>query len=155
VKTLNDVDPENKAYYSENAEKYFSELVNLDQWIRNEVNSINVNYRKLVTDHETFGYFADEYGFKIVGLVVNSITTGAAPSASELSALEDEIKQQNVKAIFVGSTVNPTLAQQIASDTGVKLVEFYTESLGDKDSGVDTYINFMKKNVQLIIDGLK
>lgn len=154
VKTLSDTDPDNKTYYSENGDKYLNELANLNQWIKNEVININVNDRKLVTDHETFGYFADEYGFRVVGLVVNSITTGAAPSARELSELEDKIKQQNVKAVFVGSTVSPTLAQQVASDTGVKLVVLYTESLGAKDSGVDTYIRFMKKNVELIVDGL-
>jgi ABC-type Zn uptake system ZnuABC Zn-binding protein ZnuA len=91
----------------------------------------------------------------LVGLVVNSLSTAASPSAQDISALVDAIKEQDVKAIFIGATVNPNLANQVASDTGTTVVNIDTASLGGESSDTATYIEFMKKMVTAIVNGLQ
>ncbi len=148
-------DPEHAAAYQANAESYAAELHALDEWIRSQVAQIPAERRKLVTDHRAFGYFVDEYGLEQVGALVGSFSTNAAPSAQELAALEDKIREQGVPAVFVGKTVNPELAEQVAQDTGVKLVHVYTGSLSERGGEADSYIKFMRYNVGAIVEALK
>jgi len=152
---LTAIDPTNASYYEANAKDYLAQLADLDAWIRAEVAKIPAENRKLVTDHENLGYFIKRYGFTLSGLLVDSLSTNASPSAQELSTLEDNIKTQNVKAVFVGSAVNPALAEQVARDTGVKLVTIKTESLGDPGSDTATYIQYMKTLVTTIVNALQ
>lgn len=153
--TLSGLDPENASYYAANASNYLAELSDLDAWIRAEVAKIPVENRKLVTDHHNLGYFIHRYDFALAGLVVDSVSTGASPSAQELSVLIDVIKEQDVKAIFIGETVNPNLANQVARDTGTTIITINTASLGGEGSDTETYIEFMKKMVTAIVNGLK
>ena len=152
---LSNLDPQHAASYQANAEAYTEQLTDLDAWIREEVAKIPPEDRKLVTDHENMGYFIQRYGFTLSGLIVDSLSTNASPSAKELAALTDNIKSQNVKAIFVGSAVNPSIAEQIANDTGVKLITVKTESLGEEGSETATYILYMKTLVNAIVNGLQ
>jgi ABC-type Zn uptake system ZnuABC Zn-binding protein ZnuA len=110
--------------------------------------------RKLVTDHTVFTYFAARYGFTQVGAIVPNYSTAAASSAQEMAALETAIQQQNVPAIFVGNTVNPSMAERVAQDTGTRLVPILTGSLTAQNGKGPTYIDFMKYNVTQIIQGL-
>jgi ABC-type Zn uptake system ZnuABC Zn-binding protein ZnuA len=152
---LTEVDPANAASYRANADAYVESLRELDGWIRAETGRIPDGRRKLVTDHLVFGYFADEYGLEQTGALVGSFSTNAAPSAQELAALEDRIREQGVPALFVGKTVNPELAEQVARDTGVKLVPVYTGSLTEPGGEADSYIEFMRYNVNAIVEALK
>jgi ABC-type Zn uptake system ZnuABC Zn-binding protein ZnuA len=152
---LSKADPKNADYYAANSKAYLAQLVDLDQWIQTQVATLSPEKRKLVTDHENLGYFVHRYGFTLVGLVVDSLSTGASPSAQDLSKLETTIHQQGVKAIFVGTTVNPALSEQVARDTGVKLISINTESLGDEKSGISSYIQFMHVLVTAIVQGLQ
>ena len=152
---LSQADPANASLYQTNAEAYILELRELDAWIRQQVEQVPANQRKLVTDHAVFGYFAKAYGFKQVGLVVPALSTNAAPSAKELAELVDLIRTQKIPAIFVGTTVNPTLSEQVASDTGAKLVFVHTGSLDQSGGEVDSYLEFMRSNVSAIVEALK
>ncbi|MFZ5858193.1 MAG: metal ABC transporter substrate-binding protein [Chloroflexota bacterium] len=152
---LSEADPSNAAVYRSNADAYIASLRELDSWIRSEVAQIPVERRKLVTDHRALGYFADEYGFEQVGALVGAFSTNAAPSAQELAALEETIKLQNVTAVFVGNEVNPQLAEQVTQDTGTKLVYLYTGSLSEAGGEADSYLNFMRYNVNAIVGALK
>lgn len=152
---LSEADPSNADAYRTNADAYIASLRELDSWIRSEVAQIPVERRKLVTDHRALGYFADEYGFEQVGALVGAFSTNAAPSAQELAALEETIKLQNVTAVFVGNEVNPQLAEQVAQDTGTKLVYLYTGSLSEAGGEADSYLNFMRYNVNAIVGALK
>ncbi len=154
-KEFSKLDPQNADYYHQNAQNYLAQLTELDGWIREEVTKIPASDRKLVTDHENLGYFIQRYEFTLSGLVVDSLSTAASPSAQALSALEDTIIDQQVKAIFVGSAVNPALAEQIAKDTGVQLITIKTESLGEPGSDTDTYLKYMKTLVTTIVNGLQ
>lgn len=141
--------------FRSNAESYLAELETLDAWIRTETGNLPPERRKLVSDHASFGYFARRYGFEQVGLIVASLSSNASPSAQELAQIEDAILSLGIPVVFVGTTVNPALAQQIANDTGAKLVRLYTGSLGAPGSEADTYLNFMRYDVQAIVDALK
>lgn len=152
---LAEADPVNAKTYHANADAYIASLTELDGWIHAQVAQIPAGRRKMVTDHLSFGYLADEYGLEQAGALIGSFSTNAAPSAQELAALEDRIKEQGVPAVFVGKTVNPALAEQVAQDTGVKLVYLYTGSLSEAGGEADSYINFMRYNVNAIVEALK
>ena len=148
-------DPSHADEYAANAEKYIAELTALDAWIQEQVAQVPEANRKLVTEHATFGYFAARYGFEQVGAVVPSVSTGSAPSAQELAALEDAIRSSGVKAVFVGSTVSPDLSRRVADDTGVRLVFLFTDSLSEAGGDAESYLTFMRYNVNAIVEALR
>ena len=152
---LAEADPANRATYQANAESYIAELRELDAWIRQQVEQVPPKQRKLVSDHAVLGYFAAEYGFEQVGLVIPALSSSAAPSAQELAALVDAIRAQDVRAILVSTTVNPALSEQVADDTGAELVFIYTGSLSQPGGEASSYIQLMRYNVQTIVDTLK
>ena len=148
-------DPAHADEYASNADAYIAELTALDAWIKEQVAQIPEANRKLVTDHEDFGYFTARYGFEQVGAVVPSVSTGSAPSAQELAALEDAIRSSGVKAVFVGSTVSPDLSRRVAEDTGVRLVFLFTDSLSPSGGDAESYLAFMRHNVNAIVEALR
>jgi ABC-type Zn uptake system ZnuABC Zn-binding protein ZnuA len=153
---FSEADPVGTPVYVANANKYIGELESLDAWIRSQVQSVPQANLLLITNHETFGYFAERYGFTIVGSIVPSITSGAAPSAQELAALVDQIRSSGVPAIFLENGTNPQLADQIASETGVKVVsDLYTHSLSLPDGPAATYLDMMRHDVTVIVEALK
>ena len=148
-------DPNNAATYRANADAYIAELQALDTWIEEQVAQIPDANRRLVTEHGTLGYFAARYGFEVVGTAIPGFSTLAEPSAQELADLADAIRDLDVEAIFVGNTVNPNVASQIAQDTGIQLVPMYTDSLSPADGPAATYLDFMKFNVEALVGALK
>ena len=154
-RALSDIDPENATIYQDNAEKYRQELTNLDGWIQEQIALISPEQRRLVTDHEVLSYFAEHYGFEQTGTILPGVSTVTEPTAQELAALIDAIRAQGVKAVFVGTTVNPTLAMQVVSDTGTRLISIYTGSLSEADGPASTYLDYMRYNVNAIVEALK
>ena len=109
--------------------------------------------RVLVTDHEVFGYFADRFDFDVVGTVIPSTTTDAAPSASDLDALAEIIRDAGVPAIFTESGHSDELADALADEVGdVEVVALFAESLGPPGSGAETYVDMMRTNAELIVE---
>ena len=155
TRTLNELDPAHATAYSENADAYAAELMELDAWIREQVAQIPAENREIITDHTLLGYFVDEYGFNQVGAIVPGYSSMAEPSAQELAQIEDAIVALGVPAIFVGNSVNPTLAERVAADTGVQLVFFYTGSLSEAGGEAPTYIEYMRYNTNAIVEALK
>jgi ABC-type Zn uptake system ZnuABC Zn-binding protein ZnuA len=152
---LQDLDPDNAEVYAVNAEAYEAQLKELDAWIRDQVAQIPAAERRIVTDHDVFGYFVRRYGFVQAGTIVPGYSTLSEPSARELAELEDAIRALSVKAVFVGNTVNPGLAERVAEDTGTRLVFLYTGSLGAEGSGASTYVDYTRHNVNAIVGALK
>ena len=148
-------DPGGAATYKANAEAYIAQLKDLDAWIVEQVNTIPAARRLLVTNHEALGYFADRYGFTIVGTVIPSLSTEAGTSAQGLAQVIDQVKASGAPAIFLSEVENPNLADQIASETGVKVVnDLYLETLTAGPPAA-TYLEMMKYNVTRIVDALK
>jgi ABC-type Zn uptake system ZnuABC Zn-binding protein ZnuA len=152
---LIEADPEGMEIYKANTDAYIAQLEDLDGWITDQVGQIPVDRRILVTNHEALGYFADRYGFSVAGTVIPSLSSGAATSAQGMAAVIDQIRATNAPAIFLGEVENPALANQIAAETGVTVVDdLYLESLTD-GSPAATYIEMMKYNVSKIVEVLK
>ena len=152
---LSTLAPANAAAYKAKAEAYGAQLASLESWIQEQIATIPPENRRMVTDHEAFGYYAGHYGLEVVGAVIPAYRTSAEPSAQELSQLQDAIAEYEVKAVFVGTTTNPAMAQQVAEDTGLQLVSLYSESLGEPGSGAETYLDYMRYNTTAIVEALK
>jgi ABC-type Zn uptake system ZnuABC Zn-binding protein ZnuA len=153
-KSLSALDPENAAVYRANAAAYTRQLDELDATIRSQVALIPAERRKLVTDHEALGYFADRYGFQVVGAVIPSVSTSAEPSAGDLAALVEVIRSQRVPAIFIGTTTNPKVADVVARETGAQVLLLHTGETGPVGSRAETYLGMMQANVDTIVKGL-
>jgi ABC-type Zn uptake system ZnuABC Zn-binding protein ZnuA len=149
------LDPANAEVYRSNAATYQEQLAELDTWIREQVAQIPPENRKIITDHLTLAYFADEYGFTQIGAIIPGYSTLAEPSAQELAGLVDKIRELDVPAIFVGNTINPALADRLTEDTGTQLVFLYTGSLSEAGGEADSYLAYMKYNVSAIVNALK
>lgn len=149
-------DPDGRAIYEANANAYLGELDELDAWIRAQVATIPEANRKLVTNHDAFGYFVHAYGFTFVGSIIPSLDTQAQPSAQEVDKLIDAIEAEGVKAIFTEASLNPDLARRIAEEAGVTVVDdLYADSLGPPGSGAETYIGMMRLNTTRIVEALR
>jgi ABC-type Zn uptake system ZnuABC Zn-binding protein ZnuA len=149
------VDAQGAETYKANANTYIANLKDLDAWIVEQVNTVPAERRLLVTNHEAMGYFAERYGFEVTGSVIPSFSSNAAPSAQEMASLIDAIKKLNAPAIFLDTADNNTLAQQIADETSVTIVDdLHLESLTE-GAPAATYIDMMKYNVSRIVKALK
>jgi len=152
---LSAADPEGAATYQTNAQAYIARLMELDDWISQQTQTIPPERRLLVTNHEALGYFADHYAFRVAATIIPSVSTAAGTSARELAAVIDQIKATGAPAIFVGRLENVDLARQIATETGAVVVDdLYLESLSDGPPAA-SYIEMMQHNVQRIVDALK
>jgi len=153
-RTLAELDPENAVGYASRATTYRRSLADLDLWTWDRVSRIPNERRNLVIDHLSFGYFAARYGLRQVGAILPGFSTLSEPSAREIAELIDTIGDLGVPAIFVGTTVNPVLAESIATDTGTAVVSIYTGALSDPTGPAPTYIEFMRFNTMAIVDVL-
>jgi len=152
---LTHFNPDGTDVYQANARAYITQLQELDAWINGQVAQIPPQRRVLVTNHDSLEYFAQRYGFKVVGAVVPGFSSEASPSAQEMADLIDRIKLFEAPAIFLDAADNPSLAQQIATETGVKVVtDLHLESLTE-GAPASTYIDMMRDNVTKIVEALK
>ncbi len=134
---------------------YRAELEALDHELEGLIEQLPVGKRKLVTNHDALGYFADRYGFEIIGTVLPSVSTLAETNPAQLEELAQTIEHEGVTTIF-GETVHSSDdAEALAARIGdVEVVTLYTGSLGPPGSGAEDYIGFMRSNTRLIVDGL-
>jgi ABC-type Zn uptake system ZnuABC Zn-binding protein ZnuA len=152
---LTHYDPAGAAVYQANADAYINQLQELDGWIKTQVEQIPSEKRLLVTNHEALGYFAERYGFEVVGSVIPSFSSNASPSAQQMAGLVDQIKALGASSVFLDTADNDMLARQIAQETGVTVVsDLHLESLTD-GAPAGTYIDMMKYDVSKIVDALK
>lgn len=149
-------DPANAALYEANAAQTIADLEALDAWVREQVATLPAERRKLVTSHDTFGYFADAYGFDIVGTALGSLSTEAGdPSARDIALLIAEIGEAGVPAIFAENVANPALMASIAAEAGVTLAPpLYTDALGAESTRGATYDGMIRSNVTTIVQAL-
>jgi ABC-type Zn uptake system ZnuABC Zn-binding protein ZnuA len=156
---LSGADPENRQGYHERAEEYLKRLETLDQSIRRKLSTVPENRRKLVTDHYLFNYFADEYGFKVIGAILPGISTSAEASARQFANLVELLRKEGITTIFVGSTAGrglEKLAAAVADELGeqVRIIYMLTGSLAERGMPGDTYIGYMEYNLNQIMNGL-
>jgi zinc/manganese transport system substrate-binding protein len=154
ARQLSAAEPSEAALFRRNASAYLRRLEALDQGIARCIDSVSRDERKLVTDHDAFGYFARQYGIEVVGTVIPSQSTQAQPSAADLHELIELIERQGVKAVFPESSVSPNVAEAIARETGASSdYTLYGDTLGRPDSPGATYIGMERANADAMVRG--
>ena len=148
------LDPGRGDTYNANASAYNEKLDELHAWTKEQVDAVPEERRLLVTSHDSLGYFADLYGFEVVG-VVFGVSTETEPSAKDLADLVHQVEEYGAPAVFGETTVSERLAGAVATESGVELVRLYSGSLGLEGSGVETYLKMVRVNVQRIVEALK
>lgn len=164
VEALSDIDPEGKAYYTERGSKLKDKYIVTGEWARERISTLPVESRVLVTSHDAYNYFGRAFDFKVVG--VQGISTTTEAGMADISSTIDFISDNNVKAIFVETSVSPATIQRISKDSGAKIGgELYSDALGtpgEMEKGPDgtsydvgTWEGMIKHNVNTIVESLK
>jgi len=154
ARSLAAIDPAHRREFDRNASRYLAKLRALDAGIARCMKSVPAGERKLVTDHDAFGYFAHRYGIDVVGAVIPSQTTQAQPSARDLGALVELIDREHVKAIFPESSLSPKVAEAIARQTGASAgYTLYGDTLGPSGSDGATYLTMEEANANAMVRG--
>ena len=157
--SLKEADPAHRGGYEKNARVYLAKLEELDAGVRGITSLIPPEKRKIVTDHDTFGYFADEYGFEIIGAVLPGPSTSAEPSAQQTVSLIQLLRREGIRTIFVGSTADRSLQDLTEAVAGelkgeVSIVPLLTGSLAPDGRRGDNYLDYIQYNVDQIVKGL-
>jgi len=159
VDELSKLDQENTSYYKENGEKYFDELVLLETEITNQINTLPVEKRILVTAHDAFNYFGKSFQFNVVGL--QGLSTATEAGVQDVRNMAKFIEEKDVKAIFVESSVPKRTVEALQEAVKAKGKEvviggtLYSDALGDAGTVEGTYIGMYKHNVKTIVSALK
>lgn len=143
---LSKADPAGKEIYTANAAAYIAKLDALEREVRDAVAKIPADRRRIVTAHDSFGYFGDAYGIEFVS---PGISTESSPSAKEIASLIARIKKQKIPAVFLENITDPRLMQQIAKETGAKIGgALYSDALSEPTGPAGTYIDMMRSNIR-------
>ncbi|GIM92198.1 metal ABC transporter substrate-binding protein [Paractinoplanes toevensis] len=154
-KGLAAADPARTAVFAENLADYSAELDELDADNLAAYARIPADQRKLVTNHDAFGYYVDRYRLDFVGSVIPSMDTSAELSAKQLTDLVAKIRATGTKAVFTESSLPPKTAEAIAAQAGVKVVaSLYGDSLGPAGSDGATYLTAERHNTATIAGAL-
>lgn len=148
------MDPDSANIYRDHSQVYLGELDQLIEYYDEIVAMIPADRRKVVTNHDSFAYFADQYDFEIIGTVVPAASTLAEPSANELTDLVQIMEQEEICTIFSEATANDRIAAAVAAELPdceeVKIISLYTGALGVSGSPADNYLGMMRANIDAI-----
>ena len=154
AEAMSRMDPSSKTYYMKNLKKYISDLNNLDKFIRRSINSIPKKDRVVITSHEAFGHLSNEYGIEF--LAPQGLSTETRASASKIASIVRFIKKHSVKAVFPENITDNRLIEQISKQTKIKIgASLYSDALSEKNGPAGTYLNYMRYNVNTIVNALK
>lgn len=156
LSSLPGISPEELTAFADNSIAFDAQLTALDDWILANFAEVDPASRLLVTNHDAFTYFVNDYGINFLGSIIPSFDDNAEPSAAELDDLIAKIKSSGATAIFSESSISPKLAKTIASEAGVKVYSgdnaLYSDSLGVKGSEGETYIKATIHNVTMLMN---
>ena len=154
AKGLISIDPGNESYYKANLQEYKQKLDSLDSWIKEQIKIIPESKRVLITSHDAFRYFGRAYGLEVKGL--QGISTEAKIRTEDLKNLIDYVKLKDLRSVFIETSVNPKLLEQISSETNAKIGgTLYSDSIGNEGTPEGTYIGAVKHNVNTVVNALK
>ncbi|MFT6850690.1 MAG: zinc/manganese transport system substrate-binding protein, partial [Sphingobacteriales bacterium] len=153
MESLIQVDPKNEITYRENFDNYRKELIKLEAEIKTLIAQIPQKKRILITTHDAFRYYGNHFGLQVESALGTS--TDAAVQIGDLQNLISVIEKNKLPAIFIESTINPKLFQQLARDLKVIIGgKLFADSLGDSDSGATTYLEMLRQNTKRIVGAL-
>ena len=146
------LNPEDANKYQTRASEYTAELENLDAYIKESLSTIPKDHRNLMTVHESLGYLANRYDLNLVHAVIPNLDSSTGISPQNLVEAIKIIQENDIHALFLENETPEKTANTVAHETGIKIVTgLNVETL--PDSSV-TYIDFMKNNIQLIVENL-
>lgn len=147
------VDPDGCPTYTANAEAYSAEISSLDAWVKSEIAKVPVENRKVITSHDAFGYFAEEYG--VAFLAPEGVSTESEASAADVARLIEQIRSSQAKALFIENMSDPRLVEQIARETGVKVGgALYSDALSAPGEPGADYLSMFRHNVGLLVPAM-
>lgn len=153
LESLIQFDPKHKIEYLKRAKIYLLELQRLDDWAKIEFEKIPIARRKVLTAHDAFQYFAKDYNIKFLAPI--GISTEAEASAQGVAQLIQQIKKESIKAVFIETTTNSKLIEQIARETKVKIGgTLFSDALSKPEGLGPTYLKMMHHNISLLIKGM-
>lgn len=153
-KALINLIPDRSKYIEDKLRDYLQRIDSLDQWIHAQIQDIPKEYRILITSHDAFQYYGRAYGLQLESVLGTS--TDAEVQTKDIVRLGQVIKESQVPAIFIESTLNPKLLKQIGRDNNVKIGgELFADSLGPKDSEANTYLGMLRYDTKVIVQALK
>ena len=146
-------DPAGKTAYEANAAAYIAKLDALDKQVRDTVAKIPAGRRKVITTHDTFGYFKDAYSLDFIA--PQGVSTDSAPSAKEVARIVSQIKRQKIPAVFMENITDQRLLKQVADETGAKIGgTLYSDALTDDKGPAPTYIDMIRHNIRTLAGAL-
>ena len=144
---LTRVDPAGASIYDTNTKSYLADLEALEKEVRAAIAKIPVDRRKIITNHNSFGYFGDAYGMEFIA--PEGLSTDSEPSAADVAKIITQIRTQKIPAVFLENVTDPRLMQQIAEESGVKIGgKLYSDALSDPSGPASNYIALMRNNVR-------
>jgi len=156
---LAQAEPASAGYFAQRARQAVADLAELRAWAEQQISVLSPAQRILVTSHDAYGYFGEAFGFQVVGL--QGISTVSEAALADMAKLVDFIREHNVKAIFVESSVPHTTIERIAADAQVEIGgELFSDAMGAPgqiENGLDlgTYDGMVRHNVTMIVEALK
>lgn len=159
LKRLTKLNPENTAYYQQNADRYLKELDELDQWVKKEILTIPENRRVLITAHDAFSYFGKAYGIEVRGL--QGISTMSEIGLRDVTDLVNYVIKNDIPAVFVESSVSDKSLKAVVEGVNNKGKELsiggnlFSDAMGAKGTPEGTYMGMVKHNVNTIVTALK
>jgi manganese/zinc/iron transport system substrate-binding protein len=156
--TLVEVDPEHAGAYQANAEAYLAQLAELHQYVTEQANRVPEQQRVLITAHDAFNYFGRAYGFDVRGL--QGISTAAEASTADVQALADFIAENEIRAIFIESSVPVRTIEAVQAAVAAKGFnveiggQLFSDAMGDPDTPEGTYIGMVRYNIDIIVGAL-
>jgi len=146
-------DPASAQAFRGNAEAYLAKLDALDREVREAIAGIPEGRRKLITNHDAFGYFATAYGLEFIAPV--GVSTEAEPSARDIAGIITQIKTAKIPAVFLENVSDPRLIRRISAETGAKVGgTLYSDSLTGEKGEAPTYIEMVRHNIKALTSAL-
>jgi zinc/manganese transport system substrate-binding protein len=144
---LTKVDPAGAGMYDTNTKSYLVELDALEKDVRAAIGKIPVDRRKIITNHNAFGYFGDAYGMEFIA--PEGLSTDSEPSARDVAKIITQIRTQKIPAVFLENATDPRLMQQIAEESGATIGgKLYSDALSEPSGQAGSYIALMRNNVR-------
>jgi zinc/manganese transport system substrate-binding protein len=141
------VDPARASIYDTNAKTYLAELDALEKDVKAAIAKIPVDRRKVITNHNAFGYFGDAYGMEFIA--PEGLSTDSEPSAADVAKIITQIRTQKIPVVFLENLTDPRLMQQIAEESGATIGgKLYSDALSEPNGPAGTYIELMRNNVR-------
>lgn len=154
AKALIAADPQGKSHYEGRLQAYQKQLRDLHAWSATQINSVAKDKRKVLTSHDAFAYMAHRYGISFIA--PQSASGDSEASAKTVASIIKQVRDQQIKAVFMENIKDPRLMQRIGKEAKVNLKgQLYSDALSGKNGPASTYIKMYRYNVTQLVSAMK